>query len=106
MHAMTSLKLFESKKIHSHWSEEENQWYFSVVDVVEVLTESNDPTDYLKKLRKCDEELGSYIGTNCPQVAMLTETGKKRKTGKKIVSQENYKKLAQKDVKKLKGAEK
>jgi len=51
-----------------------------VVDVIEVLTDSTNPTDYLKKLRKRDTLLGNYIGTNCPQVAMTTETGKQRKT--------------------------
>jgi len=50
------------------------------VDIVAVLTESVNPTDYLKKLRKRDAELAIYLGTNCPQVAMFTETGKKRKT--------------------------
>ena len=53
---------------------------FSVVDIVEALTDSTNPTDYLKKLRKRDIELGSYMGTNCPLVEILTETGKKRKT--------------------------
>ncbi len=62
------------------WNEEEQQWYFSVVDVVGVLTDSVNPTDYLKKMRKRDEELATYLGTNCPQVEMLTDTGKKRKT--------------------------
>ena len=80
MKKSTNVKLFESKKIRSHWDEEQEKWYFSVVDVVEVLTESTNPTDYLKKLRKRDPELGIYIGTNCPQVEMVTESGKKRKT--------------------------
>jgi hypothetical protein len=44
------------------------------------VTESSNPTDYLKKLRESDIILGEYIGTNCPQVTMLTELGKKRKT--------------------------
>ena len=70
--------VFQNRKIRKTWHDDE--WYFSVVDVVAVLTESLNPTDYLKKLRKRDETLGSYIGTNCPQVEMLTETGKKRKT--------------------------
>jgi DNA-damage-inducible protein D len=77
---MSNIKLFESKKIRSHWDEKEEKWYFSVVDVVEVLTGSINPTDYLKKLRKRDTELGNYIGTNCPQVEMITTTGKYRKT--------------------------
>lgn len=75
-----SIKLFESKKIRTHWDETEEKWYFSVVDVVEALTESINPTDYLKKLRKRDTELGFYLGTNCPHVEMLTASGKKRKT--------------------------
>ena len=77
---MNNIKLFQEKKIRSMWNEEEQQWYFSVVDVVGVLTDSVNPTDYLKKMRKRDEELATYLGTNCPQVEMLTDTGKKRKT--------------------------
>lgn len=72
------LVLFQSKKIRRVWHNEE--WFYSVVDIVEVLTDSANPTDYLKKLRKRDNELGSYLGTNCPQIEMLTESGKKRKT--------------------------
>lgn len=77
---MSNIKLFEAKQVRSVWNDEEEQWYFSVVDVVGALTDSPNPTDYLKKLRKRDSELGSYIGTNCPQVNMLTNTGKNRKT--------------------------
>jgi DNA-damage-inducible protein D len=76
---MGKIKLFEHKQIRTHWDEKEEQWYFSVVDVVGVLTDSANPTDYLKKMRKRDPELGSYLGTNCPQVEMLTN-GKNRKT--------------------------
>ena len=77
---MNNIKLFQEKKIRSVWNEEEQQWYFSVVDVVGVLTDSVNPTDYLKKMRKRDEELATYLGTICPQVEMVTDTGKKRKT--------------------------
>lgn len=76
---MNNLKLFEGKQVRSYWNEKEEQWYFSVVDIIEALTDSVNPTDYLKKLRKRDLELGSYVGTNCPQVEMLTN-GKRRKT--------------------------
>lgn len=74
------MQLFEDKRIRTAWDENKQEWFFSVVDVVAVLTDSADPTDYLKKMRKRDELLGSYIGTNCPQVEMLTSTGKMRKT--------------------------
>lgn len=77
---MNNIKLFQSKTIRSVWNEEEQQWYFSVVDVVGALTDSSNPTDYLKKMRKRDSELSAYIGTNCPQVNMLTNTGKNRRT--------------------------
>jgi len=75
-----NVKLFENRRIRTVWDEEKEEWYFSVVDVVGVLADSSNPTDYLKKMRKRDEILGNYIGTKCPQVDMLTETGKKRKT--------------------------
>lgn len=74
------LELFENRKIRSVWDAEKEEWYFSIVDVVAALTDSANPTDYLKKMRKRDPELGAYLGTNCPQVAMMTATGKKRKT--------------------------
>ena len=80
MKAENSIKLFEDREIRSVWNDEEEEWYFSVVDVVGILTDSNNPTDYLKKLRKRDILLGDYIGTNCPQIAMMTKTGKQRKT--------------------------
>lgn len=51
-----------------------------MVDIVAVLSESKNPTGYLKKIRKRDEELKSYIGTNCPQIEMQTSSGKNRKT--------------------------
>lgn len=77
---MSDLKLFEEKKVRSEWNVQEEKWYFSIVDVVEILTESVNPTDYLKKLRKRDESLGTFIGTNCPQIAMVNKSGIKRKT--------------------------
>ena len=78
--APSKIKLFESNRIRSQWDDEAQTWCFSVVDVIGALTESTNPTDYLKKLRKRDALLGSYLGTNCPQVAMQTESGKLRKT--------------------------
>ena len=75
-----AIQLFEGKKVRIVWDEEQEKYYFSVVDIVQVLTDSTNPTDYLKKIRKRDPELGSFLGTNCPQVEMLTFTGKKRIT--------------------------
>lgn len=47
---MSNLKLFETAAIRSYYDEQEDKWYFSIVDVVQVFTGSNNPTDYLKKL--------------------------------------------------------
>lgn len=74
------IQLFEEKKVRTVWDDQQEEWFFSVVDTVEVLTDSKDPKDYLKKMRKRDPELDAYVGTNCPLVLMLTPTGKHRKT--------------------------
>ena len=71
--------VFENSEILRHYDVENEVWFFSLVDIVGVLTDSVNPTDYLKKMRKRDTELNTYIGTNCPQVAMLSN-GKKRNT--------------------------
>ncbi|MCD8309224.1 MAG: Bro-N domain-containing protein [Clostridia bacterium] len=73
------LKILNEQKIRTAWNAEEEEWYFSVVDVVAALTNSTNPTDYLKKLRKRDTELGEFLGTNCPQVEMVGASGRKRK---------------------------
>ncbi|MDP2918137.1 MAG: BRO family protein [bacterium] len=75
-----AIAIFKGNKIRRVYDKRTKTWYFSVVDIIFALTESANPTDYLKKLRKRDRELASYIGTNCPQIEMATETGKNRKT--------------------------
>ena len=72
------LVVFQGKEVRRAWYKDE--WYYSLVDIVAVLSESKNLTDYLKKIRKRDEELKIYIGTNCPQVEMQTISGKNRKT--------------------------
>ena len=76
---MANIKLFESKQIRSVWNETDEKWYFAVIDVVEVLTNSVNPKDYIKKMRKRDPELNSNWGTICPPIAMIAKDGKKRK---------------------------
>jgi hypothetical protein len=63
---MSNIKLFESKQIRSVWSEADHKWYFSIVDVVEVLTDSANVRDYIKKMRKREPGLNSNWGTMCP----------------------------------------
>lgn len=76
---MKGMVIFEGRKIRRHYDDKTEVWYFSMVDIISALTESANPTDYLKKLRKRDPQLNHYIGTNCPQVEMASETGKNRK---------------------------
>ncbi|MBQ5610082.1 MAG: hypothetical protein IIU83_00635 [Fibrobacteraceae bacterium] len=72
------IKLFENKVVRSHWDAEQEEWYFSVVDVIEVLTESKDAKQYLKKMRSRDLELNSNWGTICTLVRMVGKDGKLR----------------------------
>ena len=76
---MSNMVLFENKPVRRTWNEKEQQWYFSVDDVVTLLTESVNVKDYIKKLRKRDTVLDSYWGTNCPLVEMIAADGKLRK---------------------------
>lgn len=73
------IQLFEEKKVRSVWDSETEEWYFSVVDVVEVLTDSTDPKQYIKKMRRRDPELDLNWGTICTPVRMTAEDGKQRK---------------------------
>ena len=77
----TQIKLFEEKKVRSVWNEEEQQWYFSVIDVVEVLTESVNPRDYWFKMKKrVYSEDGIELSTICRQFKMIAQDGKNRET--------------------------
>ena len=73
-----SLQLFEDQPIRTAWSEEDEEWYFSVVDVVGVLTESADPNNYWKVLKKRLNNEGNQSVTNCNQLRL-----KSRKDGKR-----------------------
>jgi len=76
---MSNIKLFESKKVRSVWNGEEQKWYFSLQDVVEVLTDSLDVKQYIKRILSRDSELKSNWGTICTPVEMIAADGKKRK---------------------------
>jgi len=76
---MSAITLFEEKQVRRAWNAEEKKWYFSIDDVVEILTATANVKDYIKKLRKRDPELDSYWGTNCPPVEMTAADGKRRK---------------------------
>jgi len=55
-----AITVFENKQIRRYYDQKAEGWYFSLVDIVEALTESSNPTDYLKKMRKRDVELNAY----------------------------------------------
>ena len=73
------LQLFEDRKVRTVWDDEQEKWYFSIVDVVAVLTDSADPRQYIKKIKSRDEMLKLNWGTICTLVAMRSEDGKIRK---------------------------
>ncbi len=72
------LQIFQSRKVRSVWDDEEEQWYFSVVDVVALLTESVNPTDYIKKMRRRDPELAKGWGQFVTPLSLVTNGGKQR----------------------------
>lgn len=77
---MNSLKLFQSNQIRAAWNEEEEQWYFSVVDVVGALTDSVDRSAYWRKLKQRLKNEGSETVTICHRLKMQAEDGKMRLT--------------------------
>ena len=74
------IKVFESKQVRTLWNETEEEWYFSVVDVVEVLTDSANPQTYWRVLKKRLKDEGNETVTNCNALKMLAPDGKMRKT--------------------------
>ena len=79
MDEKNAIRIFEDKKIRTAWDEEQEEWYFSVQDVVAVLAESSDPKQYIKKMRARDPELSANWGTICTPVQMSAADGKMRK---------------------------
>ena len=74
------IQIFEDKRIRTAWNEEAEEWYFSIVDVVSVLTDSKDPTAYWRKLKQRLKAEGSETVTNCHGLKMTAPDGKKRMT--------------------------
>ena len=78
---MTNIKLFEDKQVRSHWDESEEQWYFSIIDVVEVLTGSLNARDYWFKMKiRVKTEDGLELSTICRQLKLKATDGKMRET--------------------------
>ena len=73
-----AIQLFEEKKVRTVWDDEQEKWYFCVADVVEVLTDSVTPTDYIKKMKKRDPELSKGWGQIVTPLSVQTAGGKQR----------------------------
>ena len=76
----TAVKLFNEKHIRTEWDDDQEKWYFSIVDVVAVLTESIDPASYWRKLKQRLKEEGNETVTNCHGLKMQAADGKMRLT--------------------------
>jgi hypothetical protein len=75
---MSNIKLFESRQIRTVWNEPDQKWYFVVADVVQVLTDTTNPTDYIKKMRKRDELLSQGWGQLVTPLLVDTPGGKQK----------------------------
>ena len=73
---MSSIKLFENKQVRSQWDEERQTWFFSIVDIVGVLTDSPNPRTYWSVLKTRLKKEGSELATNCSQLKMKSADGK------------------------------
>ena len=78
MSQQEAIKLFDSKRIRTVWDEDQEKWFFSIVDVVAVLTDSVNPTDYLKKIRRRDPELAKGWGQIVTPLSYQTAGGKQK----------------------------
>ena len=82
-----AIKLFEEKKVRSVWDDEQEKWYFSIVDVVSILTDSVNPQTYWRKLKQRLIEEGNETVTNCHALKMRAADGKNRLTNVADVEQ-------------------
>ncbi|MDY6379047.1 MAG: Bro-N domain-containing protein, partial [Bacteroidales bacterium] len=87
------IQLFEEKKIRTVWDDVAERWYFSIVDVVSVLTESKDPALYWRVLKKRLKDEGNETVTNCNAFKLIAADGKMRKTD--VADQEQLFRLIQ-----------
>ena len=86
------IQIYEDQPIRTAWVEDEEEWYFSIVDVVRVLTESKDGTAYWRKLKQRLKKEGNETVTNCHGLKMTAQDGKKRLTDVANGDPEGYRK--------------
>jgi prophage antirepressor-like protein len=73
------MKLFQGQNVRTHWDEDKEQWFFSVQDIVQILSDSTDVKQYIKKMKSRNSELKNNWSTICTPVEMLAADGKRRK---------------------------
>ncbi len=72
----SSIKLFEDKRVRLVWDDEHEEWFFSIIDIVRILSESDNPRKYWSVLKTRLKAEGSQLATNCSQLKMKAEDGK------------------------------
>ncbi|MEY8594251.1 MULTISPECIES: Bro-N domain-containing protein [unclassified Butyricimonas] len=80
MTKQNAIKVFEEKKVRTVWDSDKEEWYFSIIDVIAILTESDNPRKYWSVLKNRLKKEGSETATNCSQLKLLAEDGKMRLT--------------------------
>jgi len=93
MKKIPSIILFNQKQVRRHWDEEQELWYFSIIDVIAILTESTNPNNYWKVLKYRLKQEGSQSVTNCNQLKLESSDGKKYLTD--VADTENLLRLIQ-----------
>ena len=73
----SAIQLFEDRQMRTAWDEESEEWYFSIIDVIAILTESMDPSAYWRKLKQRLKAEGNETVTNCHSLKMIAADGKK-----------------------------
>ena len=84
-----AIQLFEGNKVRVVWDEEQEKYFFSVVDIIQVLTDSVDPTDYIKKMKSRDKELAEGWGQIVTPLAYLKQTRKAKKANCHLMMKTN-----------------
>ena len=85
MKKQDAIKLFEDKKVRTLWDEENEKWYFSIIDVIAVLTDSSRPRKYWNALKTKLKAEGSELSHNLGQLKLETKTGKSMVTGENFL---------------------
>ena len=76
----SAIKLFQDQRVRVHWDDEREKWFFSIIDIIGILTESPNPRKHWSVLKTRFKKEGSELATNCSQLKMKSADGKQYKT--------------------------